>query len=224
MKDNINKFHIKEVILYWIFFIIPFILFFVVLSYRIDIFNLYKQRYPPDFKDQLLFLEWFKNILLSHRISSVIWCGSLCFIFFTSYTNTKKLNRKIHKLIGWIMVVSILLNIFSGLILMYIKTKNDTKAQNYGLIIAAFYSFISQFLLIFNIIICPNRKHHELFAIRLVVAPLSALFQHVFYLIFIQYKSNFSSIWFIWDFSIIISGFISIITIEYYIWKVNKIL
>ncbi|CAO3652372.1 unnamed protein product [Cunninghamella blakesleeana] len=219
-ENHTTKFHTMDAFLYWIYFLIPFFLFFIVFSYRIDTFNLYYQRYPPNFTDQILYLNFFKKIMLSHRISSAMWAGSLCFIFFTSYVSTKVLNRKMHKFIGWIMVLFVLLNVFSGLLLMYIKTKNDTKAQNYGLLMAAIYSFISQFLLLYNIIIYPNRKYHKRNAIRLIVAPLASILQHILYFIFIQYKSNFSSIWPLWDTSIIASGFVSVVVIECYLWKI----
>jgi hypothetical protein len=218
-KKNLKNVIQKEILLYWIIFIIPFLLLFTILSYRFDYFDLYKKRYPSNFEDQTLFLKLFKNILTLHRSVSIIWSGTLCFQFFTSYSLKIKIKRKIHKIMGWIMTISVLLNILSGLLLMYIKTNNDSKPQNYGFLIAALYSFISQLILIINIVINPKYYYHKQSAIRLIVAPLSAVFQHILYFFFVQCKFNVSSSRLFWDISLISSGIISFIPFEYYLWK-----
>lgn len=218
-KYQNNKFRI---FLYWIIFIIPFLLLFTILSYRFDYFNLYKKRYPPNFEDQKIFLNFFKNLLIIHRIASIIWSGTLCFQFFMSYNRKINIERKIHKFMGWIMTISVLLNIISGLLLMYIKTNNDSKPQHYGFIIAALYSFISQFIIIINIIIYPKYYYHKEFAIRLIIAPLSAVLQHTIYFFFVQCKFNVSSSRFFWDISVIISAILSFLPFEYYLWNKNK--
>lgn len=218
-KYQNNKFRI---FLYWIIFIIPFLLLFTILSYRFDYFNLYKKRYPPNFEDQKLFLIFFKKLLTIHRIASIIWCGTLCFQFFMSYNKKIKIERKIHKFMGWIMTISVLLNIISGLLLMCIKTNNDSKPQHYGFIIAALYSFISQFILIINIIIYPKYYYHKQSAIRLIIAPLSAVFQHIIYFFFVKCKFNVSSSRLFWNISVITSATVSFVPFEYYLWNKNK--
>ncbi|CAO3625959.1 unnamed protein product [Cunninghamella echinulata] len=140
-----------------------------------------------------------------HRVASSIWSGTLCLQFFIIYFTMLKKNKKaiynIHKWVGWIMTFSVILNILTGLILMNIKTKQDSNAQSYGLLSAAVYSFIARCLLIINVIIYPKHAGHKRAAIRLM-GPLS------------------SSLFF-WDASIAMSGHMIVIPFEYYIWKKN---
>ncbi|KAI9307856.1 hypothetical protein BJ944DRAFT_274482 [Cunninghamella echinulata] len=217
----------KKVVLYWTLFTIPFSLFFTVLSYRYDIFNLFQQRYPPHFEDQFFFLKLFKTALNIHRIASAIWCGTLCFQFFIVYFPVLKKNKKstysVHKWMGWIMVFSVISNILTGLILMYIKTRQGTKTQNYGLLSAAVYSFIAQCLLVISVVIYPKRGGHKQAAIRLMVAPFAAILQHLLYFFFIHYKLKdpSSSSFFFWDVSVTTSGLTAVISFEYYLWKKN---
>ncbi|KAI8979937.1 hypothetical protein BDB01DRAFT_836976 [Pilobolus umbonatus] len=176
-------------------------------------------RYPPNFTDQTKYRSIFKKVLLFHRLSSVIWCGTLCFQFITLYNSMLRPTYRLHRLMGWIMTGSVFLNVFSGLSLMYIKTKQDTNTQNYGLLTAAVYSFVAQIMLIITAVIQPKKKNHRHAAIRLITAPLSALLQHLIYFAFVYYQFDIYTSKFFWDISVMSSGFMGVLPVELYLWK-----